>query len=187
MVLNVHLAFASSDLLIRKTSAAASPAIALLLKRRLLLEELRLDEEVATYICCSAPDTQSFQRPRPRCGNPLASFLHFQDSTVSSTSSFLNMLINCTSFVSFLTTLVIIPIDLTLMTGNGTFHSIEFSNIITFHRKDQMKCSLNIKCGPYCLNLFCCGMVLSFRLLCLWDVKAPLVLPLRRGRDESLH
>ncbi|CAL8368454.1 unnamed protein product [Lota lota] len=76
--------FASSlqrDSLARKNCAAASPAIALLLKRRLLLDELRLDEEVATYICCSVPDAQSFQHPRPRCGNPLASFLHFQDST----------------------------------------------------------------------------------------------------------
>ncbi|CAL8251675.1 unnamed protein product [Arctogadus glacialis] len=76
--------FASSlqrDFLIRKTCAAASPAVALLLKRRLLLDELRLDEEVATYIGCSAPDTQSFLRPRPRCGNPLAAFMYFQDST----------------------------------------------------------------------------------------------------------
>ena len=35
--------------------------------------------------------------------------------------------------------------------------------------------------------LFKLVLILSFRLLCLWDVKAPLVLPLRQGRDESLH
>ncbi|CAL8323396.1 unnamed protein product [Merluccius merluccius] len=70
------------DFLVHKSSAAASPAMALLLKRRLLLDELRLDEEVATYTCCSVPEAQPFQPPRPRCGNPLASFLHFQDSTM---------------------------------------------------------------------------------------------------------
>ncbi|KAK0132449.1 hypothetical protein N1851_032678 [Merluccius polli] len=70
------------DFLVHKSSAAASPAMALLLKRRLLLDELRLDEEVATYTCCSVPEAQPFQPPRPRCGNPLASFLHFQDSTL---------------------------------------------------------------------------------------------------------
>ena len=109
--------FSSSDFLIRKTSAAASPAIALVLKRRLLLDELRLDEEVATYICCPAPEGQSFQRPRPRCGNPLASFLHFQDSTVSSTSCFLNIANQLhIIIVVLMITLVIILIYLILMT-----------------------------------------------------------------------
>ncbi|KAM9855221.1 uncharacterized protein troap [Aulostomus maculatus] len=57
------------------------PAAALLRKRRPLLEELRLDEEVATYTSFSGPAASGFLPPRPRCGNPLATTLHFEEST----------------------------------------------------------------------------------------------------------
>lgn len=55
----------------------------MLRKRLPPLEELRLDEEVATYtsVCLSA--STGFLPPRPRCGNPLAAMLHFEESSVS--------------------------------------------------------------------------------------------------------
>uniref|UniRef100_UPI003AAA2347 uncharacterized protein troap n=1 Tax=Centroberyx gerrardi TaxID=166262 RepID=UPI003AAA2347 len=68
------------DLVVQK-SYARSPAVALLRRRLPPLEELRMDEEVATYTSVSAPDAPGFLPPRPRCGNPLASMLHFQEST----------------------------------------------------------------------------------------------------------
>uniref|UniRef100_A0A1A7YDQ6 Uncharacterized protein n=1 Tax=Iconisemion striatum TaxID=60296 RepID=A0A1A7YDQ6_9TELE len=55
------------------------PAVAMLRKRLPLLEELRLDEEVSTYTAVSVP--AAFLPPLPRCGNPLASILHFEEST----------------------------------------------------------------------------------------------------------
>ncbi|XP_076028166.1 uncharacterized protein troap [Genypterus blacodes] len=59
-------------------SSTLNPAVALLRKRLPQLEELRLDEEVATYISLSVSGAPP---PGPRCGNPLASILHFEDST----------------------------------------------------------------------------------------------------------
>lgn len=55
----------------------------MLRKRFPPLEELRMDEEVATYTSVSVPATSGFIPPRPRCGNPLASILHFEESSVS--------------------------------------------------------------------------------------------------------
>ncbi|XP_055366269.1 uncharacterized protein troap isoform X2 [Betta splendens] len=55
--------------------------VALLRKRLPPLEELRMDEEVATYTSSSAPAAPGFVPPRPRCGNPLAAVLHFEEST----------------------------------------------------------------------------------------------------------
>ncbi|KAF3860382.1 hypothetical protein F7725_000637 [Dissostichus mawsoni] len=63
------------DLISQKPSTLSS-AVALLRKRLASLEELRMDEEVAYYgsvAPCLLP-------PRPRCGNPLAYTLHFQES-----------------------------------------------------------------------------------------------------------
>lgn len=50
----------------------------MLRKRLPPFEELRLDEEVATYTVSTR-----FLPPRPRCGNPLAAMLHFEESSVS--------------------------------------------------------------------------------------------------------
>lgn len=57
--------------------------MAMLRKRFPPLEELRMDEEVATYTAVSVPAALGFIPPRPRCGNPLASILHFEESSVS--------------------------------------------------------------------------------------------------------
>lgn len=57
--------------------------MAMLRKRLPPLEELRMDEEVATYTCVSVPAAPGFLPLRPRCGNPLASVLHFEESSVS--------------------------------------------------------------------------------------------------------
>ncbi|KAK5894567.1 hypothetical protein CesoFtcFv8_011249 [Champsocephalus esox] len=65
------------DLISQKPSTQSS-AVALLRKRLLALEELRMDEEVASY--CSVPNAPCLLPPRPRCGNPLAYTLHFQES-----------------------------------------------------------------------------------------------------------
>lgn len=62
-------------------TCAVNPAVAMLRKRLPPLEDLRLDEEVATYTSASVPDAPGFVPPRPRCGNPLASILHFEEST----------------------------------------------------------------------------------------------------------
>lgn len=62
-----------------------SSAVAMLRKRFPPLEELRLDEEVATYTFAPVQPTSGFAPVRPRCGNPLASVLHFEESTVSCT------------------------------------------------------------------------------------------------------
>lgn len=66
----------------QKTSAV-SCAVAMLRKRFPPLEELRLDEEVATYTCTLVAPASGFAPVRPRCGNPLASVLHFEESIVS--------------------------------------------------------------------------------------------------------
>nr|XP_046253694.1 uncharacterized protein LOC124063759 isoform X4 [Scatophagus argus] len=68
------------DLIVQKTCAVSS-AVALLRKRLPPLEELRMDEEVATYTSASVPAAPGFLPPRPRCGNPLASILHFEESS----------------------------------------------------------------------------------------------------------
>lgn len=64
-------------------SGSLSSAVAMLRKRLPPLEDLRLDEEVATYtsVCLSA--STGLVPPRPRCGNPLAAMLHFEESSVS--------------------------------------------------------------------------------------------------------
>ncbi|XP_034550663.1 uncharacterized protein troap [Notolabrus celidotus] len=66
------------DLIVQKT-CSKSPAVALLRKRLPQLEELRLDEEVATYTSVTVQAAPGFLPPRPRCGNPVASFLHFEE------------------------------------------------------------------------------------------------------------
>lgn len=60
-----------------------SSAVLMLRKRFPPLEELRLDEEVATYTSASVGAPPGFAPLRPSCGNPLASILHFEESTVS--------------------------------------------------------------------------------------------------------
>lgn len=64
-------------------TCAVSSAVAMLRKRFPPLEELRLDEEVATYTCAPVAPASGFAPVRPRCGNPLASVLHFEESIVS--------------------------------------------------------------------------------------------------------
>lgn len=71
-----------TDLIVQKTSAQSS-AVALLRKRLPPLEELRLDEEVATFTSTCVSAAPGFVPPQPRCGNPLASILHFEESSVS--------------------------------------------------------------------------------------------------------
>lgn len=69
-----------SDSIVQK-SCVVSSAVAMLRKRLPPLEELRLDEEVATYTSVLA--ATGFLPPQPRCGNPLAAMLHFEESSVS--------------------------------------------------------------------------------------------------------
>ncbi|XP_074537737.1 uncharacterized protein troap [Halichoeres trimaculatus] len=61
------------DLIVQST-CSKSPAAMLLRKRLPQLEELRLDEEVATYTSVTIEAA-----PRPRCGNPVASILQFEE------------------------------------------------------------------------------------------------------------
>ncbi|XP_042266329.1 uncharacterized protein LOC121896470 isoform X2 [Thunnus maccoyii] len=68
------------DLTVQKT-CALSPAVAILRKRLPPLEELLMDEEVATFTSVSGPTANVFLPTRPRCGNPVASYLHFEEST----------------------------------------------------------------------------------------------------------
>ncbi|GAA6222820.1 uncharacterized protein LOC108876374 [Lates japonicus] len=68
------------DIIVQK-SCGLSPAVALLRKRLPPLEELRMDEEVATYTSVSVPDAPGFLPPQPRCENPLVSILHFEESS----------------------------------------------------------------------------------------------------------
>ncbi|XP_040007652.1 uncharacterized protein LOC120803346 isoform X3 [Xiphias gladius] len=67
--------------IINQKSCGLSPAVALLRKRLPPLEELRMDEEVATYTSVSVSAAPGFLPVRPRCGNPLASILHFEESS----------------------------------------------------------------------------------------------------------
>uniref|UniRef100_A0A674N8Y4 Uncharacterized LOC105419983 n=1 Tax=Takifugu rubripes TaxID=31033 RepID=A0A674N8Y4_TAKRU len=67
-----------SDSIVQK-SCVVSSAVAMLRKRLPPLEELRLDEEVATYTSLLA--ATGFLPPQPRCGNPLAAMLHFEESS----------------------------------------------------------------------------------------------------------
>lgn len=71
-----------SDFIVQK-SCGVSSAVAMLRKRFPPFEELRLDEEVATYTSVSVSADTGFLPPRPRCGNPLAAMLHFEESSVS--------------------------------------------------------------------------------------------------------
>ncbi|XP_055022040.1 uncharacterized protein troap isoform X2 [Boleophthalmus pectinirostris] len=75
-----HSQTVTKDLLTLKTGVM-NPAVAMLRKCLPPLEELRLDEEVATYTSVSVPTVSGFHAPRPRCGNPLATLLHFEEST----------------------------------------------------------------------------------------------------------
>ncbi|KAF3696829.1 hypothetical protein EXN66_Car012507 [Channa argus] len=68
------------DVILQK-SCAPGPAVALLRKRFPPLEELRMDEEVATYTAVTIPAPSEFVPPQPRCGNPLATVLLFEEST----------------------------------------------------------------------------------------------------------
>nr|XP_061843084.1 uncharacterized protein troap [Nerophis lumbriciformis] len=52
-----------------------------LLRKRLPPAELRLDEEVSIYTSLSVSDDHAFPHPRPRCGNPVAFLLYFEEST----------------------------------------------------------------------------------------------------------
>lgn len=76
----------------------------MLRKRFPPLEELRLDEEVATYTSASVGAPPGFAPLRPSCGNPLASILHFEESTVSvalticSVTNFISLLYGFFSF-----------------------------------------------------------------------------------------
>ncbi|XP_053173534.1 uncharacterized protein troap [Scomber japonicus] len=67
------------DLTVQKT-CALSPAVAILRKRLPPLEELLMDEEVATYTSVTAPAANGVLPPRPRCENPVASILHLEES-----------------------------------------------------------------------------------------------------------
>lgn len=60
-------------------AGALSSAAALLRRRLPPFEEMQLDGEVATY----AHDPPSFCSLQRRCGDPVASYLHWQDYTVS--------------------------------------------------------------------------------------------------------
>lgn len=71
-----------SDFIVQKTCAVSS-AVAMLRKRLPPFEELRLDEEVATYTSMCVSAATGFLPPRSRCGNPLATMLHFEESSVS--------------------------------------------------------------------------------------------------------
>ncbi|KAL6119731.1 uncharacterized protein ACO6RY_04248 [Pungitius sinensis] len=68
-----------SDLVVQRICAPC-PAVATLRKRFPPLEELRLDEEVASYTSLSVSAAPGFLPPRPRCGNPLASILHSKEA-----------------------------------------------------------------------------------------------------------
>uniref|UniRef100_A0AAQ6A4P8 Uncharacterized protein n=1 Tax=Amphiprion ocellaris TaxID=80972 RepID=A0AAQ6A4P8_AMPOC len=70
------------DLVVQKSSMSPVATMLAMLRKRLPpLEELRMDEEVATYTSVSVPALPVCPPPRPRCGNPLASTLHFEEST----------------------------------------------------------------------------------------------------------
>lgn len=71
-----------SDFIVQKSSAVSS-AVAMLRKRLPPLEELLLDEEVTTYASVCITAATGFLPPQPRCGNPLAAKLHFEESSVS--------------------------------------------------------------------------------------------------------
>lgn len=90
-MLSVTLTFSIVDIIVQK-SCGLSPAVALLRKRLPPLEELRMDEEVATYTSVSVATAPGFVPPRPRCGNPLASILHMEESSVSTP---LVVVVNC--------------------------------------------------------------------------------------------
>ncbi|XP_033824792.2 uncharacterized protein troap isoform X2 [Periophthalmus magnuspinnatus] len=75
-----HSQTVTKDFLTLKTGVM-NPTVAMLRKHFPPLEELRLDEEVATYTSVSVPTVSGFHPPRSRCRNPLATMLHFEDST----------------------------------------------------------------------------------------------------------
>ncbi|XP_061549303.1 uncharacterized protein troap isoform X3 [Phycodurus eques] len=57
-------------------------ALALLPKRLLPLEDLRLDHEIAFYTSHSIADAPRFLPSQPRCRDPVASLRHFEESTI---------------------------------------------------------------------------------------------------------
>uniref|UniRef100_A0A8C6TZW1 Uncharacterized protein n=1 Tax=Neogobius melanostomus TaxID=47308 RepID=A0A8C6TZW1_9GOBI len=65
---------------ISATIETETKAVAMLRKRLPHLGELRLDEEVATYTSVPVPPFLGFHTPRPHCGNPIATILHFEES-----------------------------------------------------------------------------------------------------------
>lgn len=81
--MHYHLHFSFSTDVSAQKSCGLSPAVALLRRRLPPLEELRMDEEVATYTSVSVSAPSGFLPPRPRCGNPLATVLHFEELSVS--------------------------------------------------------------------------------------------------------
>ncbi|XP_061759482.1 uncharacterized protein troap [Nerophis ophidion] len=62
-------------------TCVTNTAVSLLRKRLPPVEELRLDEEVSIYTSFSVSDDHAFPHPRPRCGNPVAFLLYFEEST----------------------------------------------------------------------------------------------------------
>ncbi|XP_045899663.1 uncharacterized protein LOC123967590 isoform X4 [Micropterus dolomieu] len=64
-----------------KPSVQSLHRVAMLRKHLPSLEELRMDEEVATYTSVSALAAPRFLPLLPRCGNPLASILHMEESS----------------------------------------------------------------------------------------------------------
>ncbi|RVE70430.1 hypothetical protein OJAV_G00064930 [Oryzias javanicus] len=68
------------DLIVQKP-CSRSPAVAFLRKHFPPPEELRMDEEVAFITSLSFPSSNTCPPPRPRCENPLALILHFNEST----------------------------------------------------------------------------------------------------------
>ncbi|XP_047230844.1 uncharacterized protein LOC124873809 isoform X2 [Girardinichthys multiradiatus] len=62
-------------------ACSLNPAVAMIRKRFPPLEELRMDEEVATYTSVSVPAASWSVPSRSCCGNPVASILHFEEST----------------------------------------------------------------------------------------------------------
>lgn len=101
------MTFSIIDLIVQR-SCALNPAVAMLRKRLLALEELRLDEEVASYTSAPDPDAPGCLRPRPRCGNPLASILLSKESSVSTPPTVcrkisINGVLGCIFYIKSLT------------------------------------------------------------------------------------
>ncbi|XP_021176200.2 uncharacterized protein troap [Fundulus heteroclitus] len=68
------------DVITRKP-CSLNPVAAMLRKRLPPLEELLIEEEVASYTSVSVPADSGSAPRQPRCRDPVASVLHFEDST----------------------------------------------------------------------------------------------------------